>query len=82
MAENEFSNVKIEKVILKHLIQNKRFCQNTFMFTRVVDGHFTKLFHVDALSTIKSYYEKYGFPPPDIDKFKNELEKNITHRYI
>lgn len=74
----KFSDVNIERSVLKNLVQNADFSKSAFIYQTITKSHFTDLFHKDIFTTTKNYFSKFG-TMPDQEKLKTFLIKNITY---
>jgi hypothetical protein len=71
-------NLDVELVVLKALFQKRKFAKQIIMQRTLSDGHFTKLFHKDALKLFFQFYIKNG-QPPTLDQAIHYLKRYVTY---
>jgi len=72
----KLNDVEIERSVIKCLLQIQNFSNSVFINNSIIETHFTDLFHQNAFSAIKKFYNKYG-TIPTIEKLQVEIVPHI-----
>ena len=59
----KLNDVEIERNVIRCLIQIPNFSNSVFINGSVIETHFTDLFHQNAFTAIKKFYNKFGTTP-------------------